>query len=123
MSSCLRPITIKAFDKRQSKYTGAYVTGQVKYIQVPCGHCPACLLKRQHDWAIRMEKETEHVTLHGGSCYFTTLTYSDENLSFGSTDEPTLSKSDVKKFIEALKRRFLYYKKCKIRYFCCGEYG
>lgn len=124
MASCLRPITIKAFERQQSKFSpGSLVTGRVKYISVPCGHCPNCLMKRQHDWAIRMEKETDFITRNGGSCYFITLTYDDENLTYGETDQPSLSKMDAKRFLESFKRRMIYYKDCKIRYFLCGEYG
>lgn len=96
----------------------------MRYIAVPCGRCPECLKKRQNDWAIRIEKETDSITSNGGSCYFITVTYSDEHLPFNAdTGCITLDKTDAQKFIESLKRRLIYYKDCKIRYYLCGEYG
>lgn len=114
--ACLRPITIKA--------PGKGYRPRIRYIAVPCGRCPECLRKRQNDWAIRIEKETDHVTRNGGSCYFITLTYEDNKLPFDpETGCVTLLKSDAQKFIETFKRRLSYYKDCKIRYYLCGEYG
>lgn len=114
--ACLTPITIKAPEK-------GYRT-HLHYIDVPCGRCPECLKKRQNDWAIRIEKETDHILNNGGSCYFVSITYADNSLPFDEeTGCVTLLKSDAQKFIETLKRRLIYYKQTKIRYYLCGEYG
>lgn len=114
--ACLTPITIKV--------PGKGYRPQLHYIDVPCGHCPACLKKRQNDWSIRIEKETDYIVKNGGSCYFITVTYEDHSLPIDEeTGCVTLSKPDAQKFIETLKRRILYYKDTKIRYYLCGEYG
>lgn len=117
MAQCLRPLVIKAPER----------TGwrpRTHYISVPCGKCPVCLKKRQQDWAIRMEKETDFIDSNGGCCYFTSLTYKDEALPYDEeTGCITLYKKDAQKFIETFKRRFKYRFGIVPRYFCCGEYG
>lgn len=117
---CLHPITVHPAwsTKKQIRYKPRYFNSYT----VPCGKCPACLRRKQNDWAIRI--------LYESKCYkcptlFVTLTYSEGNLPIG--DECfTLDKSDPIKFIhnvrQSLTRKFgKDYP--KIRYFLCGEYG
>lgn len=115
MAQCLRPITIQAPERKGLR-------PRLHYITVPCGKCPECLKKRQQDWAIRMEKETDFIDRNGGCCYFTSLTYNDANIPIAD-DFYTLYKPDAQRFIEAFKRRIKYYYGVLPRYFCCGEYG
>lgn len=79
-------------------------------IEVPCGKCIGCRLKRSLDWAIRCMHES---TLWEQNTYIT-LTY-DEKHCPGS-----VSVSDVQKFIKRLRK---YYAPRKIRYFAGAEYG
>lgn len=79
---------------------------------VPCGKCPACLKRRQSDWALRMMLESEFYSNN----LFVTLTYDDDN-------KPTngfVSRDECQRYIKRL-RKFIY--PHRIRYFLCGEYG
>lgn len=84
-------------------------------LQIPCGKCLACQLKRARTWAIRCMHEAQ---LHQDNI-FITLTYSPENLPPGKT----LVKSDFQKFMKRLRKKFPRSKGDSIRYYMCGEYG
>lgn len=79
-------------------------------IEVPCGKCIGCRLKRSQEWAVRCTHEAsmweENV--------FITLTYNDEN------NPGSLSVEHFQKFIKRLRK---HYPHQKIRYFAGGEYG
>jgi len=81
---------------------------------VPCGSCDHCLLSRTQDWATRCELEAKN-HYHN---LFVTLTYTDENLTWGYT-APTLVPRDLQLFIKRLRKRYGQ----GIKYFACGEYG
>lgn len=83
-------------------------------ISIPCGKCAICLENRRADWTFRLQQEAE---LHDHT-HFITLTYTDENLSYGSL-LPTLVKSDFQNFMKRLR----YYSPTKLRYYAVGEYG
>lgn len=114
---CLHPICIRAPELK----IGLRVR-QV-YTLVPCGKCPDCLKKRQQDWSIRIQKETDNCLKNGGSAYFITITYDDEHLNYGSDDRPTLYPPDVQVFLKRLRRQLEYKYEIKMRFFLCGEYG
>jgi hypothetical protein len=84
-------------------------------IEVPCGKCAGCLQSRREDWTNRIMYEMDIST----SAHFITLTYSDENITFGKTF-PTLVKSDLQNFLKRLRKRI---EPNKIRYYAVGEYG
>lgn len=84
-------------------------------IEVPCGKCAGCLQSRREDWTNRLAHEMDVST----SAYFITLTYSDENITFGETF-PTLVKSDLQNFFKRLRKKI---HPNKIRYYAVGEYG
>lgn len=79
--------------------------------KVRCGHCLACLQHRQAEWTSRLRIELDH---NPESCYFVTLTYSDENLPYFYKHElapelgkvPGVCKADVRKFHMDLRKRF-----------------
>jgi len=79
-------------------------------MEVPCGRCIGCRIKRSKDWAIRCVHEA---SLHEKNC-FITLTYNEEHVP------PSLVKRDFQLFMKRLRRA---YPLQKIRYFHCGEYG
>lgn len=103
-----------------------------KYIDVPCGQCMACRLRRASDTAVRAVKES--------SCYskncFITLTCNDENIDKvfpgGSLDH-----RPFQLFMKRLRKRFVGFDKIErpsfftgknwnefpIRVLMCGEYG
>lgn len=80
-------------------------------LQIPCGQCAECRLKRSREWAVRCMHEA---SMHDFNC-FLTLTYSDEKLR-----SPSLIYSDFSAFIKRLRSRF---PKDKFLHFSCGEYG
>ena len=87
------------------------------YIEVPCGNCIPCRLEYSRNWANRCYLESlchEHV-------WFITLTYSDDNLVYGSKGLPTLEKDGIRRFMKNLRDKLGHDK--NIRYFGCGEYG
>lgn len=81
-------------------------------VDVPCGQCIGCRLEYSRQWAVRCVHEA---SLHDDNC-FVTLTYRDDCLPSGSS----LLKRDVQLFMKRLRKA---YKACRIRFFCCGEYG
>lgn len=112
---CLHPIDIKPpiSHPNPSRTRFAY--------QVPCGKCPACLTRRQNDWAIRILMEAKYSNV---PAWFVTLTYSDEHLPHGHNSF-TLVKSDPLRFVKNLRQKLSreYGITEEIRYFLCGEYG
>lgn len=110
-------------------------------IEVDCGQCTACRMKKAHQWALRCINELQYWK----DSSFVTLTYSDEFLpSSYSVYKPVLQLF-FKRLRQCLKNntwRILYEKLHKgesdpfakktqlkftenigIKYFACGEYG
>lgn len=86
------------------------------YIEVPCGKCEACLVRRTNEWSFRLLKEMENST----SALFVTLTYDDLHVPrYVNTNELTINKRDCQLFIKRLRKRFGN----GIRFFLCSEYG
>lgn len=85
---------------------------------VPCGKCVACRRRRQAAWTFRLLKESE---ISMTAC-FVTLTYSDDNLTYGEL-WPTLVKRDFQLFMKRLRKKNATLTNDKIVYYACGEYG
>lgn len=81
-----------------------------KPVDLPCGKCIGCRLRRAQDWGNRVMHELKH----SGLSSFITLTYDDEHLPPGGT----LRVDDLQRFWKRLRK-----KHGRIRYFACGEYG
>lgn len=79
-------------------------------LQIPCGQCAECRLKRSREWAVRCLHEA---SLHRDNC-FLTLTYAD------SSRAVSLRYKDFSDFLKRLRSRF---PNDKISFFACGEYG
>lgn len=86
--------------------------GDYHQIQLPCGVCQSCRLKRAADWTIRCMHEAQ---LHSQNC-FLTLTYGRDALPANSS----LDHSDYQKFMKRLRK---HANGADIRYYMCGEYG
>lgn len=85
-------------------------------IMYPCGKCIVCKEKKRRQWAIRMENEKSF----NKSCFFVTLTYSDDNLYRIEDGQPaSLNKAHYTKFLKRLRRSLPY----PVRFFGVGEYG
>ena len=80
------------------------------HLQIPCGQCLGCRLKRKRDWAIRMLHEAK---LHENNT-FVTLTYNDDNLP------DSLDKTHFQLFMKRLRE---HYEPYRFRFFASGEYG
>lgn len=79
-------------------------------LQVPCGRCIGCRLRRSAEWADRCMHEA---SLSGSNC-FLTLTYDDAHLPA----DGSLRHVDFQKFVRRARQR------CgPFRFYMCGEYG
>lgn len=81
-------------------------------LQVPCGQCIGCRMKRSDEWATRLWHEAQ---THDASS-FVTLTFDDENLP----PDGSIRLRDVQLFIKRLRKHLGH---GRVRYFACGEYG
>lgn len=104
---CLHPL-----DVRNPK-TGSYML-------VPCGKCPACLHRRQNEWAYRLMLEDVYSPT---PTYFGTLTYEDSNLEINDKGLPTLNPSTLSSFLKRTRQKLFRDYGCTVRWFACGEYG
>ena len=97
------------------------------FLELPCGQCIECRLNRSRQWANRCMLEA---TYHPQSL-FLTLTYDNEHLPTNEIITPdgeiayvgTLVKSDMSKFMKALRQEYSYHHDNELRFFGCGEYG
>lgn len=83
-------------------------------LEVPCGKCIACRIKKRKEWSIRMLHELESHE----NAIFITLTYDEDHLPPFSS----LEKKELQKFFKRLRKK-LSYQKRRIRHYSCGEYG
>ncbi|WNK13388.1 MAG: replication initiator protein [Microvirus sp.] len=89
---------------------GRFFSSPLATLQIPCGQCAECRLKRSREWAIRC---THEASLHADNC-FLTLTYRDDERAV------SLDYGDFQAFMKRLRARF---SRDKIMFFACGEYG
>ena len=90
---------------------GRFFSSKAATLQIPCGQCAECRLKRSREWAVRCMHEA---SLHDDNC-FLTLTYSGDSMSSVS-----LEYSDFSAFMKRLRAR---YPLDRFSFFACGEYG
>lgn len=83
------------------------------HIQVPCGQCIACRVRKAQEWSARLWLEWKSSSQE--SC-FLTLTYDDEHLPC----DRSLRVQDYQLFLKRLRKQL---EPVKIRYYCAGEYG
>lgn len=112
--SCINPFSMKV----KTHFDG------MKNVDIPCGHCLNCMIKKQSQIEFLSKKELLSVYRSGRSASFVTLTYDDEHIPYNENGFITLRRSDVQKFMKNMRRQMEYYK-CKIpfKYLYCGEYG
>lgn len=82
--------------------------GVRRSLQLPCGRCIGCRLRRVRSWAIRSVHEA---SMHPVSS-FVTLTYDDAHYT------PSLNYPDFQRFMYRVRQKF-----GATRFFCAGEYG
>jgi len=87
-------------------------------LQIPCGQCTECRLKRSREWAVRCMHEA---SLHCDNC-FLTLTYGNREGLEPDREmaSVSLNYSHFSGFMKRLRSRF---PKDKISFLACGEYG
>lgn len=81
-------------------------------LQLACGQCVGCKLRRSQDWAVRCVHEAQ---LHKHSI-FATFTYDEEHV-------PVDYQLDYRDFQLFLKRLRKHFGQARIRFYMCGEYG
>lgn len=79
-------------------------------LQLPCGICQGCRMRRSHDWALRCVHEA---SCHEANC-FVTLTYDQAHVP----EDGGLVVEDWQKFAKRLRKEI-----GPFRFFHCGEYG
>lgn len=85
------------------------------FVEVPCGQCIGCKLRRRSEWQIRGLCELQMQDRAGLESWFFTLTYSDDHLP----SDLNISLREVQLFMMKLRKRF----GPGIRVQYCGEYG
>lgn len=91
-----------------------FFSNKAATLQIPCGVCPECKLKRSREWAIRCMHEA---SMHEDNV-FLTLTYRDSPDNYYKAI--SLDYTDFMLFMKRL--RFAFPGK-EISYLVCGEYG
>ena len=81
---CLNPIKILnpaySVSKKNPLNDRQPIDERLRYIEVPCGHCPECRYKKKMSWQIRLQEHNKYMTEKGYKGYFVTLTFSEESL-------------------------------------------
>lgn len=100
---------------------------EVKYYELPCGHCVGCREDQAREWSNRLLMEYQY----NKDAWFLTLTYSkwyEDHLKRDGVDLATgeykkwlsLDKRDLQLFMKRLRKRF---SDQKLRFYAAGEYG
>lgn len=95
-----------------------------RQIEVDCGRCLNCLIKKQMSLQFLCNRELIDVYRSGRGASFVTLTYDDQHLPVTSNGHVTLRKADVQKWLKNIRRQMDYHNEAipfKVVY--CGEYG
>lgn len=81
---CLNPVKIKnpaySISKKNPLNDRQPIDERLRYIEVPCGHCPECRYKKKMSWQIRLQEHNKYMTEIGYKGYFVTLTFSEQSL-------------------------------------------
>lgn len=96
------------------------------FIEVPCGHCEACVERKSNEWATRIYNEW----ILSDTAQFFTLTYAEDFLpinpvrinygyDYEEYETPVLCKRDVQLFMKRLRKKLGN----GLKFFLGGEYG
>lgn len=111
--SCINPIIVNP------KHTHKNDT-----IQVPCGHCLNCLIKKQSQLTFLATRELLEKYKVKQSASFVTLTYDDNHIPYNENGFVTLRKKDVQLFLKNLRRNMQYHNdNIPFKVLYSGEYG
>lgn len=106
--ACFRPVT--AYKPDDGGPIVFFERKGYREIQLPCGQCIGCRIRKRDEWAIRCLCESK---LHRHN-HFLTLTYDDANVP----DDYSLDYRHFQLFMKRMRKRF-----GPFRFFMCGEYG
>lgn len=93
-----------------------------RVIEIACGQCMSCRLRKKRDWAMRLVHETqshwdsEHPTQKTPESCFLTLTYNGKELPA----DRSIEKREWQLFMKKLRKKL---GKEGLKYFAVGEYG
>lgn len=109
MATCMSPFS------KQCDKTG-------RWLSLPCGKCPECLVRRASGWSFRLVTEGRR----SQSAFFVTLTYDTHHVPITDKKFMSLRKTDLQKYFKRLRK--LHDKRFgkeypRVRYYACGEYG
>jgi len=98
--------------------------GEKPELELPCGHCLDCKIRRSQDWATRATHEAEQ---HDDNS-FLTLTFSEDGLALRELQHGThpydLDVGDWQRFAKRLRKEMAKQGiEKKLRFFEVGEYG
>lgn len=82
-------------------------------LQIACGQCIGCRLKKSKTWAARCMHESQSHDQNS----FITLTFNDQEL-FKRENPMSLDKQELRRFFKRLRKKV-----GKLRFYACGEYG
>ena len=82
---CLNPVKILnpaySVSKKNPLNDRKPIDERLRYIDVPCGHCPECRYKKKMSWQIRLQEHNKYMSEIGYKGYFVTLTFSEQSLA------------------------------------------
>ncbi len=125
--ACERPIRARQNAAGEIKLLRGVANSEAKIkggLELPCGSCLSCKIKRSTDWAIRCQHEAELYTTpdRGTNGCFLTLTFSEDGLGLRElkygTHPLSLSVADWQLFAKRLRKEV-----GRFRFFMVGEYG
>lgn len=119
---CLHPISLKSFAQHLPRgYAERFPwMNTLSGIQVPCGHCPECLYKKQG--FIVQRSEMMSLTY---DCFFCTLTYNNDNIPFvdvGNFRHYYASQVDLTNFFKRLRNKCCF-GGLPYKYLAVSEFG
>lgn len=98
-------------------------TGTRPELELPCGRCMDCKIRRTQDWVTRA---THEASLHDDNS-FITLTFSDDGLALRELQHGThpydLDMEDWQRFAKRLRKELKKQGRGTFRFFQVGEYG
>lgn len=81
---CLNPVKILnpaySVSKKNPLNDRKPIDERLRYIEVPCGHCPECRYKKKMSWQIRLQEHNKYMTEIGYKGYFVTFTFSEQSI-------------------------------------------
>ena len=106
------------------------------WLALPCGKCSECIKKHQKEWVFRLYQQFRQ-SARSSRCVCLTLTYDNQHIPLRSPLDgefeqwrklvgvpyesyfSVLHYRDVQLMLKKVRKKL----PCKIKYFCCGEYG